>query len=47
MWREYTIRVQSGECDGFYAPSLEDAFALARARWPHATAWECVTSKRV
>lgn len=41
MWRYYTI-----EGETFYAPTLDIAFGLARARWPFRTSWTCTGSRR-
>jgi len=43
MWRNYKIR-SGRSIETFYAPDIQTAFALARAKWPGATAWECLGS---
>lgn len=44
-WRTFHIRAMYRDesrtwSETFYAPDLDTAFALARARWPSAVAWE-------
>lgn len=45
-WRNFVIRPQYGNRWGmgqsFYAPSLDAAFAEARAQWPNADSWQSV-----
>lgn len=47
-WRHWTVRPHYGArrdtAREFYAPTLMDAFALARSEWPSATTWECLGS---
>lgn len=54
-WRRYRIGPCADPCaesgafsappEGFLAPSLESAFAMARARWPAFKTWSCLGSK--
>ena len=44
-WREYRITPGGGTpAERFLAPSLDDAFAQARARWPRSKQWTCIES---
>jgi hypothetical protein len=40
-WRYYTI-----DGEEFYAPSIDFAFGLARARHPFKAEWSCTGSRR-
>jgi len=41
-WRYFKVMNDRGDIDTFYAPGLEAAFGLARARWPLSKQWSCV-----